>query len=986
MKGCLSSAACVLCEPSVSSLNTVHQPASSTTEKSVRLTYSSAELLLLRDQPCPGLPRKIKRAIFYFRISNRQHVCSNQGRISVRITKREHSGPRDNRQRVLRKISFESYSEQTRPKRPLPTTKPVSSILLTNLRSVNNKIDEVSAKVKDLSPDIAVFTETWLDSTYPDSSLNIDGYTVCRKDRNRHGGGIMCYISDVYQYNLILASHVPCLSACDTEFLCISFSVIPLLVICVYHPFWNSPSRSAECLTCISNIIDHVHVNSSFDAHKLRVILCGDFNGLSHHYDEITRVTQLKPVVASSTRGQNILDQIFVSFPFCDNPKILPPVGKSDHAVVFWRFGNRSSRGSVRKVCFRKVTSSGRALFSSVMVNTDWLSLVKSESDLNSCAALLLNCLYALFDFCFPMRTVRMRSTDPPWMRPSLKAMIDDRDRAYSKGETQKHLRLRDEVVRHTKQLKMSYLQQALDSESPKKVWRSLRLVGRCRRSPLPSVCSAEDLSLHFAANFQTSSQQVPCMTDDLSSMPLVLSSNEVCTALRNLKNKSPGPDCIPSWVLRDFASVLSPSVTYIFNWSLRDACVPTCFKSANLTPIPKCPSPSEPSHFRPISLLPILSKVLERFVARKWILPNIVKKVNPSQFAYLPFSGSGTTSALTLMNHQILSFLDSSSGIVRVLTIDFSKAFDKVLHSIILEAAIKFRLPKEAIDWISSFLANRKQRVSIENGRSSSTFQTVLSGVPQGSVLGPLLFCMVVDDLHSVCNNSFTMKYADDLTILHFVRQPSDDQLQTEYNHVIRWSASRSLPVNLAKCCVMDISTKKSLIVSPVTSADGSLLPCVTSLRLLGVIFSSDMKWNGHVDHILEKCHKRIFLLRNLRRSNCPPSIMSLAYNSLLRSILLYAYPSFCNMPQCLKNKLLGLERRAFRIIGSQRVDSTVVDVGEDICRRLFQKVVANEAHPLRCCFLQTSSNSETRNSRLLKPIRTKTTRLANSFVRFGR
>ena len=410
---------------------------------------------------------------------------------------------------------------------------------------------------------------------------------------------------------------------------------------------------------------------------------------------------------------------------------------------------------------------------------------------------------------------------------------------------------------------------------------------------------------------------------------------------------------------------------------------MPKSFKDANVTPIPKRSSPSLPSHFRPISLLPILSKVLERFVSRKWFLPFISDKAHPSQFASLPGTTNNTTTALTLLYHRILKFLDSSPGVVRILTVDFAKAFDKILHSGIISASIKFSLPKESIAWISSFLADRRQRVRANH--QTSSWQQVSSGVPQGSVLGPLLFCMFIDDLQSVGVNSSTIKYADDLTILHFLRDPSDDNLQSEFDHILSWSVSRCLPINTDKCFVLDICTKKSVTLSPIYVPNGSSLPQVSSLRLLGVTISSDLKWKLHIDNVLKKCYKRIFLLRNLRRSGCPLPPMLTAYNATIRSILLYSYPCFCNLPKYLQLKLLRFEKRIFRIIGCDaKLVPSLIDVGETMCQRLFLKVVADCSHPLRTCFVPRSSR--TRDQTSLQPVLAKTVRLSSSFLRFGR
>ena len=280
-------------------------------------------------------------------------------------------------------------------------------------------------------------------------------------------------------------------------------------------------------------------------------------------------------------------------------------------------------------------------------------------------------------------------------------------------------------------------------------------------------------------------------------------------------------------------------------------------------------------SDFRPISLLPLLSKVLEKFVARYWILPFILKKMHNSEFAYIPGPGSGTICALPLVYDRILRFLDRS-GAVRVLSIDFAKAFDKIPHASIIDAALRFHLPAQAITWISSFLSDRQQRVRF--GETFSCWSTITSGVPQGSVLSPILFCMVVNDFSSVCSNSLCVKYADDFTILHFVRYNNDEKLQLEWDTAVEWAECQNLPINIQKCSVMNnIITKKDLILSPICASHDfeiSNVPCVT---ILGVTFSNDLKWNIHIDKTISKVSRRFFILYNLVKARCPPSVLKM-------------------------------------------------------------------------------------------------------------
>ena len=187
--------------------------------------------------------------------------------------------------------------------------------------------------------------------------MSIDGYSICRKDWNRNGGGIISYVRQGLRFRLLTADDVPSLDFCESEILSLLFANIPLIIVGVYHPFWNDATRNGNCIACISDLIDYAMVSTTFDPTKLQVALCGDFNGLHLHFDEISQATQLKPVVSSPTRGPNILDQIFVNFSQKCAAEVLPPFGKSDHSVVLWNVTTqtpealcaRSLRGSFPK-------------------------------------------------------------------------------------------------------------------------------------------------------------------------------------------------------------------------------------------------------------------------------------------------------------------------------------------------------------------------------------------------------------------------------------------------------------------------------------------------------------------------------------------------------------------------------------------------------------------------------------------------------------
>jgi len=251
---------------------------------------------------------------------------------------------------------------------------------------------------------------------------------------------------------------------------------------------------------------------------------------------------------------------------------------------------------------------------------------------------------------------------------------------------------------------------------------------------------------------------------------------------------------------------------------------------------------------------------------------------------------------------------------------------------------------------------------------------------------LGPFLFCLVIDSLSPVCSNTHVVKYADDVSFLHFVRDLSDDNLQKEWDCLLSWAQTVKLPLNLDKCCVMDFVTKRDMQLPPIrlTENSSNCLAQVQSMCFLGVTFSNDFKWNLHFQNLIKKASKRLFLIRNLRRARCPPHLLFRCYSSFIRSLLLYAYPAFCNAPEYLHNKLFRFENRAFRIMNlDSKLHPSLESSMTSLCDNLFMQIAKSPDHPLRSMFQMKASNRTRSTSSLVKPF-TRTKRYKNSFIKY--
>ena len=248
--------------------------------------------------------------------------------------------------------------------------------------------------------------------------------------------------------------------------------------------------------------------------------------------------------------------------------------------------------------------------------------------------------------------------------------------------------------------------------------------------------------------------------------------------------------------------------------------------------------------------------------------------------------------------------------------------------------------------------------------------------------MIGPILFSMVMESLEPVSNNTIFIKYADDLTALHFIRTGLQDKPQAEVDSIESWSSRHNLKINLSKTCSMDIVTKKNLNCDPVFLSNSPLLD-VKHVKILGCLFASDLKWNLFVESIVKRASQRIYLILCLKRSDCPPDLLFRAYCSYIRPILLYAFPVVCNMSQYLKEKLFRVEKRVLRIINhSDFTKVTLFSSGDKICENLFSRVVNEPLHPLREFFNPRSVSL--RNKCCLKRPRAKTKRFRDSFIKY--
>ena len=355
---------------------------------------------------------------------------------------------------------------------------------------------------------------------------------------------------------------------------------------------------------------------------------------------------------------------------------------------------------------------------------------------------------------------------------------------------------------------------------------------------------------------------------------------------MRNVDiRKACGFDGIGNRIIKSCSDGIYSFFTKFINLSLALGQYPTVWKMANVVPIFKKGEPQLKVNYRPISLLPCLSKICERIVFIR--LYNFLLEIGflyKFQSGFRP--GDSTVNQLLYFVHQIYCAFEAGKE-VRVVFLDISKAFDRVWHAGLLKKLEAIGIRNPLLQWFESYLENRIQRVVIEG--QSSEWEKVGSGVPQGSVLGPLLFLIYINDLTDDLE-SCPFIFADDTTLFEVVDNPinSAQLLNKDLNKISQWSDQWLVTMNPSKTRSMTFSNKRERVNHPVLSMGGCDIEEVNIHTHLGLVFQNNISWNSHVFSMYEKASKRLNLLKSLR-FKINRSTLACLYKSLIRPIMEY-------------------------------------------------------------------------------------------------
>ena len=414
----------------------------------------------------------------------------------------------------------------------------------------------------------------------------------------------------------------------------------------------------------------------------------------------------------------------------------------------------------------------------------------------------------------------------------------------------------------------------------------------------------------------------------------------DVLKTLKNVKvSKAIGSDNVPNRILKAGADWLAAPLHHIFAKSVELRVFPDCWKLAHVILVPKCKNPGI-KDFRPISLTPVISRIFETLVLRS-VSAELHLLLGPNQYAFRKHGS--TESALVKAHDAITSYLDDTQVLaVRMVCLDLTKAFDKLPHSVLLNRLHTNGVNPGFVQWLRSYLEKRTQQVKL-CGCFGPTLE-IPSGVPQGSILGPILFAAVMGAVN-VSSDATLVMYADDVTIIEPIIATSACVSSDNVKSFEEWIIACRMVINYSKSKQIIFKRRKDCVAT---------LPDIEhcdTVKVLGVHWDSALSWKVHFDNLLRVCAQRLYVIRILKPV-LSSDLLCQVYNSIVVSVFLYAAPLFVTLPQNISQKLEKFNRRAHRLICGSDCDCirfpSLSSQRITRARHFFVKCDSIVAHPL--------------------------------------
>ena len=861
------------------------------------------------------------------------------------------------------------------------------SLIHQNIRSApkNLKNFEISLSNLGLKFKFLGLSETW----FKDHNVELHGLTGYKAVHNyrkkKAGGGVSIFIRDDIEF-----IHKPNLSVMTPELETIFIEVKKgqagnhkdMLLGVIYRPPGTDLNIARKRL---ESILDNIKVDQKL------VYLLGDYNANFINSDKHTPTQELLdmfysfillPFITKPTRvtinTATLIDNIF-SNDISNIENIFSGLlysDVSDHFPIFYIDNTKKHKPATKFIQKRMYTQENIAKFSEKLANQDWSEILQ-KNDTVSAFSNFYTIYNKHYDDSFPTKRIKLGySTRKSWIPDDLKKLISTKDKMYRNLLTSKdpylaiiYKRFRNKVNKMREKAEKEHYNKLLAENkfNMKKTWQILKeIINKNSKSSISSrflvnnqiIINKQTIADGFNSFYvnvgPTLAKNIPQVNKEPSSFikrsynhlmhTEPVTSEELCKIIVNLKLGSAGYDNISSKIFKTTAGHCLSPLLHVCNLSLTTGIFPQELKIARVIPVYKNEDPLLFSNYRPVSVLPVMSKVLEKLMYNR-----LLKYLNKYNILYdyqFGFRNNHSPNlALIFLIDKISNAIDEGEYVLG-LFIDFKKAFDTVNHDILLKKLEYYGIKDLNLEWFKSYLANRSQYVEY-NGTNSAKLN-ITCGVPQGSILGPLLFLIYINDLAQVSDKLFALLFADDSNM--FISGKNLDNLintmNLEMTKVVEWLRVNKLSLNLKKTHFIIFSKgRPSKPVKPPTNLitntnssnnnppkikinfkpkldpgtkliiDGTSIDRKSSTKFLGVIVDERLSFTDHIKYTKGKIARGLGILYKSRRI-LDKSTLTQLYNSFLCPYLNYCITVWGNTLPTYLAPIESIQRRAIRVI----------------------------------------------------------------------
>ena len=862
-------------------------------------------------------------------------------------------------------------------------------ILHLNARSIVNKADEVKEICQELSPAMLLISETWLDKSCPKGTAVPEGYKILRKDRSEifkqiygksNGGGIAI----LYRKEISIKIHGTLNNDKNELLWCTIWLKGKQYLICLMYraEYTSLLETNDKGESEMENLLQ-----ASMD---YNLLLMGDTNCDTNNPNpskstksllSLTEEYGLKQLIKKPTRfnkkSATIIDHIFVR-----DEQLIKKVGTcegiSDHCGTYCivKADKSIPKENIRCRTFKDFNELEYQNDIIKAIDQSFFSQHMQNEELNKAFDIWINTLRNISDIHAPWKefTRNNQKKHIPWYTKELEEIKDQKNRSLqlyrlyrNPDDLEVYKRAKNIQTHLTRSLKRAYYKEKINNfeGDSRKIWQILKdVTNKNYRDEVlpdnPNKKTANQFNTFFAKVGKQVQDQLNIKIDmpDLEKSGQFKFSNETESKIDALIKRirpdvATGCDEISSRLLQAARPAIIDNLKDMVNLSYKTETFPEALKKAHVKALHKEGDNNNPAQYRPISILPTISKIFERSASdqlAEFLIKNL--KLTNNQHAYK--KSFSTVTCLFEFIESIRHHMDKKD-LVAVASLDLSKAFDSLSHALILDKLIQKDVDKSVAKWIKSYLENRKQCVKF--GKILSDEEEVESGVPQGSILGPLLFITCTDDLATELNQYESYSYADDTQILvtgktlEEIQRKLIDAIQTANTYYNK----NSLLNNIRKTKIMLFQPQgsKNDKILEITPKDIPQLEkpiyAQDHLKILGIYVDKNLTWNKQISYVKKKATNAI---RNLHRANqiLPLQQKRILYNSLVVPHFTYAdiIWNCCGKKNCKRiqqsqnfaaKSILGLSKRSSSTEALKRLELLPLEEKRNIHAAVYVK-----------------------------------------------